>query len=411
MHLRIDSSENWRLGLALYFLIIYAPGCFFWLMFPDVFANYYNEGQVPPWVTLPVIFICILVLFLVSSVKLWDLKVKKLKINFVLFCFLVLCVSFFFMLLSFKLGGQVAHSFRHQGRLSDYGGVGYLYYFLKTLCELVFLRLIFTKSYFKINVVPRCLLFLSSLFFIYGSIVFSIGSFQFISMIFALLLAFKSFNININYHLSKINLSSVTPLAITALGTVLFGVGVKVGFDSYLNPEGRDIIYSYLSRVFARLSTSLYSAHYALGDISANSIELVDASLNIARQRFETLFLGKGSEQLLMNINSYNYLSAFQSQGGERGGASPGPVGTIFYLLPLPLGFIIVVSLLLVVRKSLSAMLPQRRSWIHIFITIYILTRVLESPLLFLQLLDLSFIFFILFVVIFMFIKIGRIDA
>lgn len=411
MHLKFDSCENWKLGLASYFLIIYAPGCFFWLAFPDVFSDYYNKGQVPPWATLPFIFICILVLCLTANLKLWDLKVKKIKLKFVLFCFLVLCVSAFFMLLSLKLGGQVSHSFRHQGRLSDYGGVGYLYYVLKTLCELLFLRLIFTKSYFEIKYLPRYLLFLSSLFFIYGSIVFSIGSFQFISMIFALLIAFKSFNIDLNYHLSKINLSSVTPLAITALGTVLFGVGVKVGFDSYFTPEGREIIYSYLSRVFARLSTSLYSAHFALGDISANSIELVDASLNIARQRFETLFLGTGAEELLMNINSYNYLSAFQSQGGGRGGASPGPVGTIFYLFPTPLGFIIIVSLLLVVRKSLSAMFPQRRSWIHIFITIYILTRVLESPLLFLQVLDLSFIFFVLFVIIFMFMKISRVDT
>ena len=409
MRLKFKENSNWALGVVLYFIIIYVPGVFFWYIFPSVFEGYYAQGFLPAFLTLPSIFLCIVVVCFFSILKLFTLKVKKISISLFLFCLILLSFSFLFMLLSLKLSGQVTHSFRHQGRLSDYGSLGYIYYFSKTFCEVLFLRLIFTKTRPKLSIKARFILFLSAFFFSLGSVFLSIGSFQFISVVFALVVMFISMNVDINYYLSKINGFSLMALGLTAVGTIAYGVGVKVGFDAYLDPAGRDIIINYLGKLVARLSTSLYSAHYALGDYLSSPVEFINTALKIASQRFETLFLGRGSDELLSNINSYNYKNVFASQGSERGGASPGPIGTIFYLLPSPFGFFSVIGLLLVARKSLIDKMPVHRSWIHIFIIIYMLTRLLESPVLYLQILDLSFIFFVIFITVFLFVKVRKI--
>lgn len=396
-------------GFLLFLAIMYLPSFLFYNTFREHF--YIQFSGVAAFNAVLLISITGFLTFLhfgvllssfMPRIRLVYFSHKAFFLVFFIFMGLYFCSCLYFF-------GYADTTFRHNNRLSESSPIVTLLFALRPLyCVYLvgcLLHLVKAKSIGPFNTLLLSVGTIGTALSLYSSLQ------VFVVVISAVILFKPTWLIQKQLKIGRAIL--LVPLAAVACGVVLLiGIGNKFGYELFLQPELFSFLKSYAGTLATRMSTSAVSAVALFNDSFSATQDLrfdtsgVDAMIKTFSNR-ASLVLGLGFESgHVPTVDRLNFLNIFNDYHA-RAGASPGLIGSIYYLPYLPLGIIFVVFYyIFLVRVLASQALMQEKLNIISKVAIpMLMLNFFEAPLNIFHIFDPAFINFSFFLVFFTFIK------
>lgn len=398
------SKSTYKL-FGLYIVVFYAVPFLAHLLYPGEFSSLYQNTDIL-WPLTFILLICM-------GVFLFDIILPRLKfpsliiapfttiikhdrLNFVLaIVFLVSAVYFF---------QNFSINFRHKQSISEAGGIMMSLFF----CRIYFKAFIFyklSKFYLgqQINGKERI-----TLFIVFLSFIFSLNSSWdavFIFVLFILLIqkgdeVFSTKAIsNISQLFKKYINYIILILVFTAV--IFIGYANKVGSEKTLELFGQ--IELLFLKVVKRLSVwyiSVLTAGVNYFENTSYAIEPFLGTIQSVWYRIGRLLDFDIPKPEIWSINRMNYLHLFIENKNPRTGSSPGLFASLFYVPFLPISFFVITCYTVYVLRKFSDVFLRRKkniSSIGLFILLFFMIPLFESPVNLMNVLDKGFIYFIFF--------------
>ncbi|MBW2962895.1 hypothetical protein [Mesonia aestuariivivens] len=186
----------------------------------------------------------------------------------------------------------------------------------------------------------------------------------------------------------KNNLSKLILLFFLVVGTIFIGnlnkVGEDAALDLFLNTQNIEKIFISTSK---RIST-WYAPVMILGNKNESLNEMAFSSLNgvLTNLKIRIDILLKGSSELkvpeIWSINRANYLNTMKYTYNPRTGASPGMIGSAFYLPYFPFNFILIAIYTVWMIRYFSMVIGRYKYNIFgYFFLLFLFSPIFESPI------------------------------
>lgn len=383
-----------------YTVPIYIPGILYVFIYSDRFLDYYTSFHTLKLITIIYILYITTLAFITSTIK-YKIILPQLFFKATLVTLIFSSIAFF--LLSIQLSQSIDYSLRHQGRISELGGIAIIYLFSKSAIEMFILYLVLTANSNKeVSTLEKIALTSAILCYTIGSVFLLINSFQSIYVILSLYLIFQFRKLakqNPSNH-NTLNFSQLIYPIIILPAVFLAGLYIKIGndiLDYDLSKFKESIIY-----LTPRFSTSLASLQTSLDNLYHRfPLEFIYTNLTtfVDRLQYITGFQSSTFNEVT-NINRYNYELTFIEQG-ERGGASPGLLATAVLLEPILLGPALILFLISITSNLILNIKKTISTFPELIALILITLKLFESPVQIILIFDITFLSFVIFILLF----------
>ncbi|WP_221538705.1 hypothetical protein [Qipengyuania huizhouensis] len=256
-------------------------------------------------------------------------KGNRSRLKFLFAPVTVNVIIFSFLAISYQFAQEFETSFRHTASYSASGLIPVLTFALKTIATI----------YVFCSTSNKNLIYLAplSIFAYMAAIYFSfVGSYDIIYGFIALYALIKNSGASLLRIARKI-FSKFGAIAIVAIvpAVVFAGMWNKIGFDEAVTYFSSGGLMTAVELFLNRLFYHSYSLAYQLGDIKrslALGWQAVDIVSFQSSRRFLVLMGESVSNETLQTVSRLNYLEISGYRVGGDAGASPGLLGSIFYL-------------------------------------------------------------------------------
>jgi hypothetical protein len=240
------------------------------------------------------------------------------------------------------------------------------------------------------------------------------GSLQLLLILIGILLIFSPYQKLQRLFIKKQNKFSILKLLLVifisipvVLAVIFLGFANKIGVDKTIEMfSDYSLLHTLVSHIALRMSTSYTSVLFMVGD------HFFDISLQLDTylSSYET-FLNRLANithlfeyplDSYRSVNRTNYLLLFIPNFHPRAGASPGLLASIYYIPTFPLNFIFMGAFVLLIIRSVNRYIKKSSKELTLLsklIIVYFITPIFESPLNMLSIIEPTFFYFFIFII------------
>lgn len=318
-----------------------------------------------------------------------------------------LLFSILFLITSIHFFLNFSINFRHKVAISESGGLIIIMFFFRIYFKVFILKYLF---YFfngiKIRKSDRFILFLVLLGFL-----FSLNSSWDAIFIFVLIVILLKKEGQVFYTPTIKNIKAIAGKYFKVLLVVitLFAV-VFIGYANKIGSENTIILFSQTEilflKVIKRLSVwyiSVLTAGVNFFENSYYALEPLAGTVESVFYRVQVLVGMETSKPEVWSVNRMNFLHLFIENTNPRTGSSPGVFASVFYLPLFPLNTLVIASFIVYILRKFTDALKAKKNKIStsgLFVMVFFLVPLFESPVNLINILDKPFIYFLFFLAI-----------
>lgn len=332
--------------LFLYFLVFY----FFPIgmdFFSDVQLKYFLRGDLP--FTLPFAFAAFYLFTILSLRRIIDIDIKiKAPLRKVIPSKIILYAVFsIFLVAAFSFSQTFSSAFRHNQSYSNAGLLPMITFSAKAICHIFIFASLSSRPLIKLDTL-HYIFYFAGLYFAF------VSSYDIIWAVVGILSWLAATRVDI-VNIAKNAFSNFSfPLILAVVPAVVFGgMANKLGFEGAIDYFS-DGLFSGLFELFKnRIFYHSYSLAVQFSDIENSFTRSAEALSIIGHQSLRRLLILVGNPILSethQTVSRLNYLVISNYNVASDAGASPGLLGSIFYLpgsfLALPIHIICISNLI-----------------------------------------------------------------
>lgn len=384
---------------TLYILFVYIIQIVIYNIISQDLVTIYNINDYPLYNTFLFVLIFLILVSIFGSIL---PRVKKVfiissyKINFLMY--LITMLNVIYLLSAFYFFQYYEISFRHHYRLRDVDIIIKLLFlmtpFIKIIVLFIFISFLKNKKITTIMKLNLLLILVASILSLNSSL-----GVIFISFIITLL-------IYPSMYTKKVSLKSLLMyfilILIIAFSVVFIGLANKGGYsyalEFYTSIEGFKLL---LLKVFMRISTSFLSLNILLNEHIFNyelQLSTYENLYKIFIQKVNIIFpFIDNLNSDVISVNRINYEFLFINHT-DTGGASPGLIGSIFYIPIFPFSVLMIIIYVLFVLSAINRYFENLNYNFFVpLIVLYFVSFLFDSPLKLLIILEPATLAFLVF--------------